>query len=377
MTEAWLPLAGVKVVDFSMFVPGPFASAIFADLGAEVIKVEAPKGDPGRGYIPVQFATENRNKRAIALDLKNAGSAKVVGKLAQKADVVLEGFRPGVASRLGIDYETLKKHNPKLVYCSISGYGQTGPWRERPGHDVNYVAAAGGLAYPGQWLGAPARSSIPVADMAGGSFAAIAVLAALHKRNETGKGAFLDLSLFEAGFFWAAMRHGLDPGVDPRAHIFPVNDVFETADGQRLTLGILEEHFWENFRRIVPGFDDERFASDAKRRANGDALASLLKETFLKKTAAEWIALLEANDIPVDLCVTPAAAAASNKQLVERQASDRGFATFPVFAGGRRGGKLRRGVPKLGEHTREILVELGFDDAEVADLIKNKSVVTG
>jgi crotonobetainyl-CoA:carnitine CoA-transferase CaiB-like acyl-CoA transferase len=377
MTEAWLPLAGVKVVDFSMFVPGPFASAIFADLGAEVIKVEAPKGDPGRGYIPVQFATENRNKRAIALDLKNAGSAKVVGKLAQKADVVLEGFRPGVASRLGIDYETLKKHNPRLVYCSISGYGQTGPWRERPGHDVNYVAAAGGLAYPGQWLGAPARSSIPVADMAGGSFAAIAVLAALYKRNETGKGAFLDLSLFEAGFFWAAMRHGLDPGVDPRAHIFPVNDVFETADGQRLTLGILEEHFWENFRRIVPGFDDERFASDAKRRANGDALASLLKETFLKKTAAEWIALLEANDIPVDLCVTPAAAAASNKQLVERQASDRGFATFPVFAGGRRGGKLRRGVPKLGEHTREILVELGFDDAEVADLIKNKSVVTG
>ncbi len=360
-----------------MFVPGPFASAIFADLGAEVIKVEAPKGDPGRGYIPVQFATENRNKRAIALDLKNAGSAKVVGKLAQKADVVLEGFRPGVASRLGIDYETLKKHNPRLVYCSISGDGQTGPWRERPGHDVNYVAAAGGLAYPGQWLGAPARSSIPVADMAGGSFAAIAVLAALYKRNETGKGAFLDLSLFEAGFFWAAMRHGLDPGVDPRAHIFPVNDVFETADGQRLTLGILEEHFWENFRRIVPGFDDERFASDAKRRANGDALASLLKETFLKKTAAEWIALLEANDIPVDLCVTPAAAAASNKQLVERQASDRGFATFPVFAGGRRGGKLRRGVPKLGEHTREILVELGFDDAEVADLIKNKSVVTG
>src|ERR1051325_10528758 len=144
MSEAWLPLAGMHVVDFSMFVPGPFASAMLADLGAEVIKVEAPKGDPGRAYVPVQFATENRNKRSLAIDLKNSSSGKVVGRLADKADIVLEGFRPGVAKRLGIDYETLQKHNSKIIYCSISGYGQTGPWRERPGHDVNYVAAAGG-----------------------------------------------------------------------------------------------------------------------------------------------------------------------------------------------------------------------------------------
>src|SRR4051812_37768416 len=181
--EGWQPLLGVRVVDFSMFVPGPFASAIFADLGAEVIKVEAPAGDPGRVYVPVQFNTENRNKRSIAVDLKKPLSRKVVETLVAKSDIVLEGFRPGVASRLGIDYESLKKHNPKLIYCSISGYGQTGPWRERPGHDVNYVAASGGLAYPGQWLKAPARSSLPVADMAGGSFAAIAVLSALHERN--------------------------------------------------------------------------------------------------------------------------------------------------------------------------------------------------
>jgi crotonobetainyl-CoA:carnitine CoA-transferase CaiB-like acyl-CoA transferase len=374
---AWAPLAGVRIVDFSMFVPGPFASAIFADLGAEVIKVEAPKGDPGRSYIPVQFATENRNKRAIAIDLKNPDAARVVERLARHADVVIEGFRPGVASRLGIDFETLKKHNPRLIYCSISGYGQTGPWRERPGHDVNYLAAAGGLAYPGQWLNTPARSSLPVADMAGGSFAAIAVLSALFKRNETGKGACLDLSLFEAGFFWAAMRHSLEPDVDPRAHIFPVNDVFETADGKRLTLGILEEHFWENFRRIVPGFEDERFSSDAKRRANGDDLSKKLFQVMKTRTAAQWIELLAANDIPVDLCVTPAEAAASNKQLAERKAADRGFATFPVFANGRRGGALRSGVPKLGEHTREILVELGFDDSEISRLITGKAALSG
>ena len=152
MAEPWLPLRGVRVVDFSMFVPGPFASSILADLGADVIKVEPPRGDPGRAYVPVQFETENRNKRSIALNLKDPDAVDVVARLAAHAHVVIEGFRPGVAQRLGIDYDTLRAHNGKLVYCSISGYGQTGPWRERPGHDVNYVAAAGGLAFPGQWL---------------------------------------------------------------------------------------------------------------------------------------------------------------------------------------------------------------------------------
>src|SRR5437899_1363673 len=256
----------------------------------------SPRGDPGRAYVPVQFNTENRNKRSLALDLKSSPSRQVVEKLVKKAHVVVEGFRPGVAKRLGIDYEKLKTHNPEIIYCSISGYGQTGPWRERPGHDVNYVAAAGGLAFPGQWLKPPARSSYPVADMGGGAFAAIAVLAALHE----GRSAYLDLSLFEAAFFMAAMRHSLDPNVDPRAHLFPVNDVFECADGRRLTLGILEEHFWQNFVSLVPELADERFASDAKRRVNGDALSRKLEEVLRRKTAAEWMHLLEEHDVPAD-----------------------------------------------------------------------------
>src|SRR5437763_9995707 len=351
MSEPWLPLAGIQVIDFSMFVPGPFASSILADLGADVIKVEPPRGDPGRSYVPVQFATENRNKRSIALNLKDPEAADIVARLAAQAHVVVEGFRPGVAKRLGIDYETLRAHNGKLVYCSISGYGQTGPWRERPGHDVNYVAAAGGLAFPGQWRKAPARSSLPIADMAGGAFAALAVLAALHE----GKGAYLDLSLFEAAFFLCAMRHGLDREVDPRAHLFPVNDVFETADAKRLTLGILEEHFWQNFVRLVPELADERFASDAKRRANGDALSAAPADIFRRKSAAEWQRLLEEHDVPVDLCVTPAEAAA-HPQLVERQAVERGYAKFPVWANGGRGGSIRGATPRLRAHPRAILV---------------------
>jgi crotonobetainyl-CoA:carnitine CoA-transferase CaiB-like acyl-CoA transferase len=377
MAQAWQPLAGVRVVDFSMFVPGPFAAAIFADLGAEVLKVEPPAGDPCRGYLPLQFRSGNRNKRSLALDLKQEGSKEVVARLAAQADIVIEGFRPGVAERLGIDYETLAQSNARLIYCALSGYGGSGPWRERPGHDLNYLAAGGGLAFPGQWLGVPTRSSLPVADMAGGSCAAIALLAALAERNRSGRGARLDLSLFEAGFFWAAMRHGLAPGGDPRAHLFPVNDVFECADGARLTLGILEQHFWRKFTRCVPGFEGEEYSSDAKRRANGDVLSRKLSDTMKSKPSAEWIALLEANDVPVDRCLTPAEAAAL-PQIRARgtvaRAEGEDFAAFPGWADGRRGASLRRGVPRAGEHSREVLVELGFDDAEIADLVRSGAV---
>jgi crotonobetainyl-CoA:carnitine CoA-transferase CaiB-like acyl-CoA transferase len=325
----------------------------------------------------VQFRTENRNKRSLAIDLKAPESRAVVERLAKHADIVLEGFRPGVAQRLGIDYDSLRAFNPRLVYCSISGYGQSGPWRERPGHDVNYVAAAGALAYPGHWLRPPGRSSLPLADMGGGSFAATAVLAALHERGRSGRGVRLDLSLFEAAFFWAAMRHGLSPEVDPRAHIFPVNDVFECADGRRLTLGILEEHFWNKFVRCVAGLAPDlggpEYASDAARRANGDALSARLAGLMKRKTAAEWASLLEANDVPVDLCLTPAEAAGL-PQLRERgdvvELGGERFALFPVYADGRRGGSIRRAPPERGEHSRELLVELGFDDAAIADLVR-------
>ena len=262
--------------------------------------------------------------------------------------------------------------NSSLIYCSISGYGQTGPWRERPGHDVNYVAAAGALAFPGQWLKPPARSSLPIADMGGGAFAAIAILAALHE----GRGAYLDLSLFESAFFWAAMRHSVDPQVDPRAHIFPVNDVFETRDGKRVTLGILEEHFWQNFVQLAPELAQERYATDASRREHGDALSPELEKILKTRTSAEWLRLCEENDVPVDLAVTPGEAA-KHPQLVERAAAERGYAKFPVWANGRRGGAIRRRTPKLGEHSREILVELGFDDGEIAALRKSATVGGG
>jgi len=371
----WQPLAGVRVLDFSVLLPGPLATAVFADLGADVIKVEPPAGDAARAVLPAMYRAANRNKRSIALDLKQAGSAEVVERLARWADIAIETFRPGVAARLGVGYATLAQHNPRLIYCSLSGYGQNGPWRDRPGHDLNYLAAAGGLAFAGQWGRQPARSSLPIADVAGGAFAATAILAALHEVGRTGRGTELDLGLLEATLFCSALRHGLDPDTDPSGHLFAANDIFETADGQFITLGLVEEHFWKNFRRGVRAFapevDAPRFDDNAGRRLHGDELSRLLHNLLRTRDAAQWLELFAACDLPVELCVTPAAASASEQVRARgcAQAIDgETFVLFPVRADGGAVPALRSAAPELGEHSAQILAQLEFGADDIAAL---------
>jgi len=378
---SWLPLAGIKVADFSALLPGPFTTAILADLGADVVKVEPPRGDPARSLLPALFHAVNRNKRSIALDLKSAEARAVIERLARWADVVIESNRPGVAARIGIDYARLAALNPKLIYCSLSGYGQNGPWRDRPGHDIGYVGASGGLSYPGSWMGKPVRSSIPIADMQGGSFAVIAILAALHERNSTGTGAQLDLSLYEAGLFCAAMRHGIAEKPDPRAHLWPVNDLFETADGSPLILGIVEQHFWDNFlaavKHLEPRLTDPKFDADAGRRANGDELSFLLKALFKKKTAREWHDMLEPLDVPAELPMTPFQASNTDYARARGNAVDvdgERHVPFPLWANGARGGKLSRGTPGLNADGEDVLKELGFSSSEIARIIATAAV---
>ena len=370
---SWLPLAGVKVADFSALIPGPFTSAILADLGADVIKIEPPRGDGSRSLLPAVFHAINRNKRSIALDLKHAEAKPVIERLARWCDVVIEANRPGVSKRLGIDYASLSALNPGLIYCSLSGFGQSGPWRDKPGHDIGYVGASGGLSYPGSWLGKPARSSIPIADMQGGSFGTIAILAALYQRGRSGRGVELDLSLYEAGLFCAALRHGIGERTDPRAHIWPVNDLFETADGGVLILGIVEQHFWENFRDAVkqlePALADAKFDTDPSRREHGDELSRLLKMLFLQKTAGEWLAMLEPLDVPIELPMTPAEASRTEYARAREDVVEIGgerHVPFPLWADGRRGGSIRRGTPALNADGAAVLRELGFapDQAE-------------
>jgi crotonobetainyl-CoA:carnitine CoA-transferase CaiB-like acyl-CoA transferase len=373
---SWLPLDGVKVADFTALIPGPFASAILSDLGADVLKIEPPRGDPARSLLPAVFHVANRNKRSIALDLKHPEAKPVIERLARWADVVIEGNRPGVSTRLGVDYASLSALNPGLIYCSLSGFGQNGPWRDKPGHDIGYVGASGGLSYPGSWLGKPARSSIPIADMQGGSFGAIAILAALHERNRSGRGTELDLSLYEAGLFCAAMRHGIGEHTDPRAHIWPVNDLFETADGSVLILGIVEQHFWDNFRAAVkdmePALMDHRFDTDPSRRKHGDELSRLLKKLFLQKTARQWHDLLEPLDVPVELPMTPAEASrteyARARQVTTEIGGERHI-LFPLWANQARGGAIRRATPKLNADGAALLRELGFEAHEAERIL--------
>jgi len=373
---SWLPLAGIKVADFSVLIPGPFTTAILADLGADVIKVEPPRGDSGRSLLPAVFHAINRNKRSLALDLKHAEAKPVVERLARWADVVIESNRPGVSARLGIDYASLSALNSGLIYCSLSGFGQNGPWRDRPGHDIGYVGASGGLSYPGSWLGKPARSSIPIADMQGGSFGTIAILAALHARGRSGKGMQLDLSLYEAGLFCAALRHGIAEHTDPRAHIWPVNDLFETADGSVLILGIVEQHFWDNFRAAVkemePAVMDPRFDTDPSRRKHGDELSRLLKRLFLNKTARQWHDLLEPLDVPLELPLTPTEASRTEYAKAREDVAEvdgQRHVLFPLWANGRRGGKIRRATPALNADGAAVLQELGFAQDEVQRIL--------
>jgi crotonobetainyl-CoA:carnitine CoA-transferase CaiB-like acyl-CoA transferase len=377
MTAAhWQPLEGVRVLDFSALLPGPFAAAILGDLGADVLKVEPPAGDHARAILPMMFRAANRNKRSLVLDLKQPGSAAIVERLARWADIVIETSRPGVAARIGIGFEKLAEYNPRLIYCSLSGYGQNGPWRERPGHDLNYLAAAGGLSFAGQWGRQPARSSLPIADIAGGAFATSAILAALHQANRTGRGTQLDLSLMESTLFCAGLRHGLAETSDRTAHLFAANDIFETADGQLITLALIEEHFWNNFRDAVcafaPQFAGERFVDDAARRRNGDELGRELRALVASRSAADWLELLAGRDVPVELCVTPAAAASGEhvmaRRMVQQQGDER-VAIFPVQADGGAVPQLRSIAPDLGEHSRQVLAELEFSPAQIDDFV--------
>jgi alpha-methylacyl-CoA racemase len=251
-------LAGLKILDFSTLLPGPFATMMLADMGADVIKVESPDRvdlakhlEPMDGEISALFGQLQRSKRSLALDLKQAEAREVVYQLVQEYDIVVEQFRPGVMDRLGIGYEKLKKINPKVIYCSITGYGQTGPLRDRAGHDINYLALAGAAGYSSRKNQAPVPAGIQVADLAGGSMpAVIGLLAAVYHLENTGEGQYIDLSITDAVFSLNAMYGSgyLVGGIEPEPESQMLNggsfyDYYETLDQRYLSVGSLEPQF--------------------------------------------------------------------------------------------------------------------------------------
>lgn len=378
-------LQGIRILDLSRMLPGPYCSMMLADLGAEVIKIEEPKiGDPTRHSPPMidgrsaAFDQVNRNKKSIALDLKQSEGRDIFLKLASRADCVLEQFRPGVVDRLGINYAAVSEVNPRIVYCSLTGFGQDGPHRLRSGHDLNYLALSGVLGLTTDERGKPVIPGVQVADLAGGMIAAFATLAALLARERTGRGQYIDVSMFDVMLSMLpvpAAHHFAGKTIDvggkyALSGAYPFYSVYETSDGKFMTLGALEPKFWANFCRAA-GHDDlisRQFDSGEGR----DNLFSEVTAIFKSRTRDEWVELMRDADCccePV-LSMTEAFEHAQTRarEMIGEAASTK---TKQLGFSYKMNDTPPRSVthaPALGEHTEELLRELGFNDEHLTRL---------
>jgi crotonobetainyl-CoA:carnitine CoA-transferase CaiB-like acyl-CoA transferase len=377
-------LSGYRILDLSRLLPGPYCTMLLADLGADVIKVEDVKtGDPSRHNAPkirdqsIRFRQLNRNKKSIALDLKNREGREIFLKLAATADAVLEQFRPGVVDRLGVGYEQVRTVNPGLVYCSLSGYGQTGPYRDRAGHDLNYVGLAGALGLTADEGGRPVIPGIQIADIAGGMVAAFAILAALLFRSRTGRGQLIDVGMFDVVVSMLTVPAANEFAGSPVAlgskylltGEYPFYNVYETADGRFMTLGALEPKFWENFCKAV-GRDDlvpRQFDAGDDRKD----LLKQLREIFRSRPQAEWVRLMGS----ADACCEPVLSLAEafehaqtrSRELVLETELEDGSSMKQLSFWGKMSGTphdVATPSPSLGRHTDELLGELGLDESE-------------
>ena len=395
-----LALEGVKILDLSRVIPGTFCTMLLGDLGAEVLKIEAPgiaefvgssrsfEGEENRRK--AAYFAPNRNKKSIAVNLKSEAGREIFYRLSQHADVIVEGFRPGVAKRLGIDYESINKLNPKIVYCSLSGYGQDGPYHAFPGHDINYIAMAGILGLIGSSEGPPVIPLNLVADFAGAAlYGALGISVALLARNKTGKGQYVDVAYMDGAvslMTWFTYDYFFDGSMLKRGEswlhgAYPYYGVYETKDGKHITIGCIEPHFWENLCRFLgkEEYIPYHFASEHTLHnpedAKWDEIRSFLKQTFLTKTRDEWFELLTHNDVPAGKVYTPDEVF-SDPQVLHRQmvievehpalGKVKQVGIAPKLSG--TPGKVRSLSPLLGEHTNEMLQELGYKRKEIENL---------
>jgi len=392
------PLAGVRVLDLSRILSGPFTTMIFADLGADVVKLENPRsGDDTREWAPpyqgdqsAYFLSVNRNKRGVAVDLKTEAGREIALRLADRADVVVENFRPGTASRLGLGYDELSARNPGLIYASISGFGQTGPYASEPGYDAIAQALGGLMSVTGEADGEPVRVGNSAADLGAAMWAAIGILAALHARQATGRGEWIDISLLDgqiasltylAGGYFAS---GEVPRRYGSAHpsIVPYQ-ALRTGDGH-LMVAVGNDALWRRFAPVVglPELaDDPRFATNPQRVANRAELIRLIETALGAKGSSAWAEELARAGIPAGQ-INSIDAALVHPQV---QARDMVLTTEHPTAGtlrmagspiklARYTATVRRPPPTLGEHTDEVLRELGYSAADIAGMRERGAV---
>ncbi|WP_236171691.1 CaiB/BaiF CoA transferase family protein [Pseudomonas pseudonitroreducens] len=383
------PLASLKILDFSTLLPGPFASLLLADMGAQVLRVESPtRMDLVRVLPPhvdgtsASHAYLNRNKRCIALDLKQAEAVEVVKQLVQEYDIVLEQFRPGVMDKLGVGYEALKAINPKLIYVSITGYGQTGPFRDRAGHDINYLALAGVASYTGRRESGPLPLGVQLADIGGGSLHGVmGLLAAVIHRQQTGEGQQVDVSMTDCAFSLHGMAGAgyLAAGVEPQMEGLALNggsfyDYYRTRDGRWFSVGSLEPQFMQQFCAAI-GRPELAARGLSPKPEDQQALKREIAIEFEKHDFHEWQERFAA----LDACVEPMLSMA---EAVEHpQLRERGVVTqVPNGKGGTQQQAacpihFSAGLPEprhvgaaLGAHTAEVMAELGYSAEQVSAL---------
>jgi crotonobetainyl-CoA:carnitine CoA-transferase CaiB-like acyl-CoA transferase len=392
------PLDGVRVLDLTRVLTGPYATLLLADLGAEVIKVERlDLGDETRIIPPRRdgeshyFLSVNRNKKGIAVDLKHPRGRDLVRDLALHSDVLVENFRPGVTRRLGLDAETLGKLNPRLVYCSISAFGQTGPWAERSAFDIALQAISGAMSVTGEAGGRPVRMGLPMADLAASIYAALGVSAALVERDRTGRGQAVDVSMMDGmvalltNVAGAYFMTGRDPVPEGSGHdrVAPYGS-FQASDGD-IVIANLGESFWPKIAAAIGRPElatDQRYATNIRRVERREEVQELVAAAIRQRTVAEWAAIFEANDVP------HAPVLKVSEVLEHPQARARGMVTEVDHPTIGRWPALGRPIklpshpdfayspsPLLGEHTREVLSQvLGLDNARIESLIEERAV---
>ncbi len=386
------PLASLKVLDFTALLPGPFATMALADLGADVVRVESPTRPDMVRFLPpydgdasAWHGVLNRNKRSLALDLKRPEAAAAVRRLITDSgyDIVIEQFRPGVMERLGIGYEALRGLNPALIYCALTGYGQTGPLRDRAGHDNNYLALSGALSYSGRRGAGPPPLGIQVADVGGGAMGAlVGLLAAVVQRGATGRGQFVDVSMFDLMVAWQAhlLSHYLVGGEEPQPEAMALNggrvyDLYRTADDRWLSVGSLEPKFWEGFCAAIGRADlvAPGLSVDAAEQAR---VKAAVRDVIAAHPLEHWAAVFA----PLDVCVEPVLTVpemlahphmAARELIVDVPkpggGTQRQAANPWRFSGG--AAEYRHTGALLGAHTAEVLRKAGLTEEEINALV--------
>jgi crotonobetainyl-CoA:carnitine CoA-transferase CaiB-like acyl-CoA transferase len=388
------PLQNLRLLDLSRLLPGPYTTRLLADLGADVIKIETPLlGDYARDAPPefggdAMFQMLNRGKQSLALNYRNKQGREIFLKLAETADIIVESFKPGSVDKWGIGYDAVRAINPHIIYCSLSGYGQTGPYANRPGHDLNYIAVGGLLDLTGTTTSGPIPPGAQIADLGGATFAALHILAALLQRAQIGQGQYIDAALIDPIVHWVLPTLGSqyfgtgqapERGRLPLAGGWPCNNVYATAGrgtsgaaGRHLALGALESPFWSEFCRVTG-------CNDLLPHAFDPAKIPAVAEIFLQKTADEWLKIFDGVDCPLELVLT-LPEMLQHPQVVHRglaggvdprqRTAPRLGSPFPYPA--------REGeAPSLGRDTRAVLESAGYTSEDIEQLVERKIIKLG